>query len=133
MSAIVLSLLLGAAGILATRMGARRLAAVEADRDPHVYWFLGFAACLPGWLVAFLGLLGAMPTVSSIKPQIAVAVPWVLSAAAALLGAIVTEGALRRATQSAETPAPWRSWRLGLAGSVPAWVIAVAGYALVVL
>jgi hypothetical protein len=123
MTAIGTSLLLGLLGVVATRAAVAHLAD-DGDRDPHVYWALGFAALVPAWLVVFLALLG--PNARS-RPELVPAVAWVLSAASGLIGAIGTEGWLRRADAAAESP--FASWRLGVLGSLPAWLIALGGYA----
>jgi hypothetical protein len=97
------------------------LTAGDASRDPHAYWALGLVALLPAWLVAFVGLLGTEP---GAKPQLA----WVLSTAAMLIGAIATEGRVRRAGDTVEAQHAPRLWRLGVLAFLPAWVIALAGH-----
>ncbi len=127
MTAIGTSVLLALLGTLATRTTVSRLAADGRERDPHVYWALGFAALVPAWLVLFLALLG--PTARP-RPELVPAAAWVLSAASGLVGAIATEGSLRRASDTTGSRDPLACWRLGLLGSLPAWLVAAAGYAL---
>jgi hypothetical protein len=124
---ILSSLLVGMLGVVATRVGLGYLAARAVDRDPHVYWVLGLVAPIPAWLTVFVVLLGPS---SRPRPEVVSAGAWLLSAAAGLLGAIVTEGLVRRVSESAEQAAPLVYWRLGLAGSLPAWGITLLGYAL---
>ncbi|HXG14907.1 MAG TPA: hypothetical protein VNK50_01610 [Calidithermus sp.] len=128
MLAIGTSVLLALLGAVTTRAAVGRLGAAGADRDPHVYWGLGFAALVPAWLVVFLALLG--PTARP-RPGLVPATAWILSASAGLIGAIASEGWLRRAGEGAGSLAPSGCWRLGLLGALPAWVLAAAGYALV--
>jgi hypothetical protein len=123
MTVVVASAVLGLVGILATRWGVGRLAAGGRLPDAHTFWLLGLVALLPGWLVAFVALLGAMP---GGRPPVTAAVPWILSTAAALVGAIASEARVRRAGEVD----PVSCWWAGLAGFVPAWALAVAGHVL---
>ena len=123
---IVSSIVLALVGVFASLTGLRRLTPADASRDPHVYWALGLITLLPAWLVPFIGLLGTTP---GIQPHGASAAVFVLSAAAGLLGAIVTEARVRESGDSHETWHPRRLWRLGLLAVFPAWVLALGGYA----
>jgi hypothetical protein len=124
MRAIVASLLVGVLGILAARVG---LGYLSARADPHVYWVLGLLAPVPGWLIIFWVLLGPSPKA---RPEIVSDGSWILSTAAGLIGAILTEGLVRRRSESETDCSPLAYWRLGLFGSAPAWGIALLGYAL---
>jgi hypothetical protein len=123
---VISSLLLALAGVLATRVGTNRLARGSA-RDPHVYWAFGLVALLPAWLVAFVTLL---PDVPGTRPQLIPAVAWLLSSAAGLVGAIGTEGHLRRLDESGLCQSPRRLWRLGVMALAPSWAIALGGHVL---
>ncbi len=124
MLVIGVSLLAGVLGSAATRALVHRLAAGGRAQDPYVSWSLGLAGLVPAWLIAFVGLLGTTP---GVRPQLAAAVPWILSAASALLGAIVSEARVR----AAPAGRPWaRGWREGVLALAPAWAIALAGLAL---
>jgi hypothetical protein len=125
-SIVISSLFLALAGVLATRAGMNRLAP-GSGRDSHVYWALGLAALLPAWLVAFVTLL---PDVPGTRPQLIAAVAWILSAASGLLGAIATEGRLRRLAESGSPLSPGRLWGLGLVALAPSWLIALVGHVL---
>ena len=120
-SSVVLVLL----GVVVSRVGLTRLTADAASRDPHAYWALGLIALLPGWLVAFVGLLGTEP---GAKPPLVAAVAWVLSAAAGLIGAIATEARVRGVGDSVEVHHSTRLWRLGVLALLPAWGIVLVGY-----
>src|SRR5262245_20298388 len=122
----VSSLVLLGIAIALSRAGLRSLAAAETSRDPHAYWALGFVTPVPAWLVAFLGLLG---TQAGAKPHLISGAAWVLSAAAALMGAIATEALVRATGESVEVHHAPRLWRLGLVGLLPAWGIALLGQA----
>jgi hypothetical protein len=124
---IASSVLLGLIGIIASRIGLRRLTAAGASRDAHAYWVLGLVTLLPAWLVAFLGLLGSTP---GGRPQLVSGAAWVLSAAAGLIGAIATEARVREAGDIAGAQAAPRLWRLGILALLPAWVIALGGHLL---
>jgi hypothetical protein len=121
MAVILVSLALGLAGALASRAWARRLAARGKDRDPHVDWSLGLLALVPAWLLAFLSLLGPTP---ARRLQGWAEAAWILAAAAALLGAIVTEARVR----SEPGGDPATHWWWGLAALAPAWLIALLGH-----
>jgi len=54
---------------------------------------------------------------------------WILSAAAALIGAIATEARVRSA-ESGRQLQPISLWGLGVLAFVPAWVLALTGHAL---
>lgn len=127
MRAIVSSLLVGVLGILAARVGLGYLSARAVDRDPHVYWVLGLLAPVPAWLIIFWVLLGPSP---KLRPEIVSDGSWILSTAAGLVGAILTEGLVRRRSESKTDCSPLAYGRLGLFGSAPAWGIALLGYAL---
>jgi hypothetical protein len=120
----VASLLLAFLGLVATRTAVANLAAGAPAREPHVYWLLGVVGLVPAWLVPFIALMGAVPT-----PRIYLswAIPWALSSSAALIGAIVSEAAIRRGLGSDPPRAPARCWWLGALGFAPAWVIALLG------
>jgi len=127
MRVIALSLLVGLLGVVATWLAIGRLAARATECNPHVYWVLGLVAALPAWLVVFLSLLGSTPAP---RPEPVSSVAWISSTAAGLIGAILTEGAVRRARGAGTMSTPRTSWRLGLLGLAPAWGIALLGYAL---
>ena len=122
---VVASLVLAFLGLVATRTAVANLAAGAHARDPHVYWILGVVALLPAWLVPFVALMGTVPT-----PRIYLswAIPWALSSSAALIGAIVSEAAVRRGVGSAAPRSPAWCWRLGAVWFAPAWGIALVGH-----
>ena len=122
MPVIVASLAVGALGLFVTRRLVRRGSPAGAAHGP---WALGLAAVVPAWMVVLVPLLGATP---GVRPPAWSMVAWVLSAAAALLGAITSEAALRSAGEAAGRGG-LRAWRLGAAAIVPAWVIALLAYA----
>ncbi len=125
MRIVIASLLVGVLGILLSRVGLRRVA--TGDRDPHAYWGLGLVALLPAWLIAFLTLLPGDP---GLRPQPLPMALWILSAAAALLGAILTERRACPSDESKDIRSPAESWRLGVLAFVPAWAIVLVGHAL---
>jgi hypothetical protein len=122
---IVCLALLGLA-IIVSRLTLRRLAGEGVARDPHAYWALGLVTPLPAWLVAFLGLLGSQP---GARPQLISGAAWLLSAAAALAGAITTEARARRAGDSVESHDASRLWWRGVVALLPALGIALIGHA----
>lgn len=124
---IVSSLLVGVLGVVAARVGLDYLCARAVDREPHVYWVLGLVAPVPAWLILFWVLLAPSP---GLRPEVVSAGSWIVSTAAGLLGAILTEGSVRRMSESETSYPPLAYWRLGLFGFAPAWAIALLGYAL---
>jgi hypothetical protein len=105
-----------------------RIVWLEDRREiPNVYWAFGLVALLPAWLVAFVTLL---PDVPGTRPQLIPAVAWLLSSAAGLVGAIGTEGHLRRLDESGLCQSPRRLWRLGVMALAPSWAIALGGHVL---
>lgn len=123
MRVIVLSLIVAALGLVASRAGT----ALLAGRDPHVHWALGLVALLPGWLVGFVALLGAGPVA---RLTVVTAVAWTVSAATALLGAIATEAVVRRAADEARARPPFWYWRVGALALLPALAVATLAHLL---
>lgn len=111
-------------GVLATWTVTVRLHRVAASRPPEVYWLLGLAALLPAWLIAFLGLLGHLTGRFPEKPLEAW---WILSASAAILGVILTDGVVRKWREATKASPPARYWLLGMGAFAPAWGLAVLG------
>ena len=97
---------------------------VAAPRPPEVYWLLGFAALLPAWLIAFLGLLGRLTGRFPEKPLEAW---WILSASAAILGVILTDGVVQKWREATTASPTAKYWLLGIGAFVPAWGIALLG------
>jgi hypothetical protein len=120
------SLALLVTAVVLSRVALVRLAAAGTSRDPHAYWALGLATLVPAWVVAFLGLLGTQP---GARPHMISTAAWVLSAAAALIGAISTEALVRAAGDSVEAQDAPRLWRLGLFALLPAVGVALLGQA----
>jgi hypothetical protein len=126
MVTVTASLVIGLVGILASRAYLPTLTANGASRDPHVYWALGLTALVPAWVVAFVGLLG---TPAGARPHLVSAAVWMVSAATGLIGAIATEARVRDAGDTDDAREAARLWRVGLFTFLPAWVIALIGYA----
>jgi uncharacterized membrane protein len=120
---IAVSLVVAAAGLIASFAGLGRLATRRPDRDPHVAWALGLVGLLPAWLVAFVGLLGSAPVR---RLQAAVAVAFIVSATLAVAGTIATEAIVRRDAESAPGRRAGWQWRVGAAALVPALLVALA-------
>jgi hypothetical protein len=124
MGLVALSILLALVGVVASRLGLARLTAGAPARDPHVYWGVGLAALAPAWLIAFVALL---PSEAGVRPQLVSSASWLLSGAAALIGAIVTESRVREAGEAGLATAT-RLWRLGALALLPGCLIALAGH-----
>lgn len=116
------SVLVGVLGVLGAGLGMARLRA--AWRSPHGYWLLGLVGLLPGWLIAFVGLLGPSP---DIRPEPRLIAAFIASSAAGLLGLILTEAAVRRLAESGHPYRPLTYWLLGGAALLPAWGFALLG------
>lgn len=126
MAALLLSLLAAAAGAGLSRWGAVRLAGRGPAGEPHACWAVGLAGLVPAWLIVFIALLGPEP---ARRLPVVAAAAWVVSAAAALAGAIASESRLRRAAgEAGDRPAPAHAWRLGALALLPAWLVALAGH-----
>jgi len=115
---IAWSVLIGLVGTLVTWGATRSLGARESSPRPHLHWSLGLAALLPAWLVAFVGLLGASPTG---RPEASLSASFIVSSSAALLGIILSDGAVRRLRESGRAYRAVTYWLLGGAALVPAW------------
>jgi hypothetical protein len=120
----LLSALAAVGGVVLTRAALGRLVR-GGPPDAHACWALGFVALVPAWLVAFVTLLGSL---QGVRPTPVTAAPWVLSVAAALVGAITSEALVRRADESETPPSPARCWRIGLLGGAAAWLVALVGH-----
>jgi hypothetical protein len=121
---IAWSVLIGLVGALATWGATRSLGVRESSQRPHLYWSLGLAALGPAWLIAFVGLLGGSPTG---RPGASLSVFLHLASSAALVGIILSDGAMRRLRESGRAHRSVTYWLLGGAALVPAWGIALLG------
>ena len=116
---ILASVVAGLVGIFGSRALASRRG---RSRQPGASdWVLGLVSLVPAWLVAFWGLLGP----STGWPRAG----WILSSAAGLLGAILTDAHARRLREASEASHPWAQWLLGVMALLPAWIIALIGLA----
>ena len=123
---IAASVIAAVLGVLATWAATARLGRRTPPPDPVVYWLLGLAGPLPGWLVGFAGLLGP----SALEPPgPARTAGFILSSAAGLLGVILSDAAVGRRRASGRAHPPATYWGLGLAAVAPAWAIALLGLA----
>jgi len=120
------SVVAGVLGVLGTCAGMTWFARRQSPRGPIFYWVLGLAALLPGWLIAFVGLLGSS---TGERPEPSLELPFILSSSAALLGVILTDAALGRLRGSGREHRPVTYWLLGVAALAPAWGIALLGLA----
>jgi hypothetical protein len=77
--------------------------------------------------VLFVSLLGSTP---GSRPRGLAAAVFVLSGAAALLGAITTEARARDAGEAVPVSDAARLWRLGVLAVVPAWALVLVGHVL---
>ena len=123
---IAWSVLIGLVGALATWGAMRSLGGRESSQRPHLHWSLGLAALLPAWLIAFVGLLGASASPTG-RPEASLSVFLHLASSAALLGIILSDGAMRRLRESGRAYRSVTYWLLGGAALVPAWGIALLG------
>lgn len=124
MPVVAWSVVVGVVGLLATWGGTAYLSKRASHRNPHHYWFLGLAALLPAWLIAFVGLLG--PSTGE-RPELSLSMSFILSSSAVLLGIILADGAVRRRRESWRTHRPVTYWLLGVSALCPAWCIALLG------
>jgi hypothetical protein len=117
-----LSIVLGVLGFFATGSVVPYLRSWVSDWRPQHHWFLGLGALLPAWLIAFLALLP-----HSIEPGRGAPLPRsvLLCSVTALFGVILTEIAVRQLDKRGYSLSPFSYWLLGVAGLVPAWLIAL--------
>jgi hypothetical protein len=109
---IAWSVVVGVLGVLVTGGGTAYVSGRKHGASPHLCWILGLAALLPAWLLAFLGLLGPSPAG---RPEGSLGASFIVSSSAALLGIIVTDGAVRRLSASEGGRRPLTYWCLGIA------------------
>jgi hypothetical protein len=100
------------------------LARRKSTLRPEILWLLGIAALLPAWLIAFLGLIGLSTSPGTGKAS---SLLWILSSAAAVLGVIFTDAALRRLREMGRAQRPSIPWFLGVVALLPGWGIALFG------
>jgi hypothetical protein len=84
-------------------------------------WLLGLLGVLPGWVVAFEGLLGLVEA-----PVGPVRLAFVGASAGGLVGVIVTDVVVRRLRATRARPATIY-WLLGLLAMTPAWLVTLLG------
>lgn len=115
------SLILGVLGLAATGLVMLYRSRSLSNWRPRQYWLVGLAALFPAWLIAFLGLLP-----SSVGPERnPLPRSALLSSVVALFGVVFTDMVVRRLDASSYSFSPFKYWVLGLAGLLPAWLIAL--------
>lgn len=119
-----LSIFAALLGLVAIGFGTVLLSRRESPLRPETHWFLGIAALLPAWLIAFLGLIGLSTSPGTGKAS---SLLWILSSAAAVLGVIFTDAALRRLREMGRAQRPSIPWFLGVVALLPGWGIALFG------
>lgn len=118
------SVVVGVAGMLATWIWVTCLVQRRLSFNPVRAWLLGLGALLPAWLIGFVGLLG--PSTGE-QPEPPLALSFLFSSGAALLGVILTDAAVTRLRESGREPRPVTYWLLGVTALLPAWGIALVG------
>jgi hypothetical protein len=121
---IAFSIVVAILGVVAGWLVAKRLAGSQTELGPDGTWLIGMLGLFPGWLVPFIGLLGL---VDARGPRTSVAAWWILSAAAALGGAIFTHARLRARVDAGVSSSRETFFRLGVFALVPAWALALGG------
>jgi len=121
---IVPSLVAAALGVLASGLVLAHLGRRPEGPEPSLAWLLGLLGVLPGWVVAFVGLLGAAEA-----PVGPIRLAFVGSSAGGLVGVILTDVLVRR-LRAAGPPRPVVTyWLLGLLAMTPAWLVTLVGLA----
>jgi hypothetical protein len=118
---IVASLVAAVVGVLISRLALHRLARRPGGLDPSQAWLLGLLGVLPGWVVAFEGLLGVVDA-----PVGPVRLAFVGASAGGLVGVIVTDVLVRRLRATRARPVA-TYWLLGLLAMTPAWLVTLLG------
>ncbi len=116
------SVVIGILGICGTGVWTESRSRQRAHYGPQRYWSVGFAALLPAWFLAFIGLLGS-PSEQGVNVSLPHAA--FFSSGAGLLGIVFTDAALRRLHTSGRAHRPTTYWLLGVVALVPAWCIAL--------
>lgn len=117
------SITLGVLGLFATGAVVPYLNRWVSNWRPQHHWFLGLAALFPAWLIAFFSLL---PHSLVQGPRAPLPRSVLLCSVAALFGVIFTEVAVRQLDKSGYSLSPFTYWLFGVAGLVPAWLIALS-------
>ena len=116
------SIVVGVIGLLGTVAVVPYLNKWVSNWRPQHHWFLGVAALFPAWLIALLALL---PHSIGQGPRVPLPRSVLLCSVAALFGVIFTEMAVRQLDKRGYSLSPFSYWLLGVAGLVPAWLIAL--------
>jgi hypothetical protein len=118
---IKLSIVLGVLGLVTTAAVILYANRRVSNWGPRQHWLLGLMALFPAWLIAFLGLLpSSVGPERSPLPRSAL-----LCSVTALFGVIFTEMAVRQLDKRGYFFCSFIYWLLGVAGLVPAWVLAL--------
>ena len=118
------SVVIGILGICGTGVWTVYHSRQRPHYVPLRYWSVGFAALLPAWLLAFVGLLGS-PSGQGVG--VTLPLPALFSSGVGLLGIVLTDALVRRLHASRRAHHPMIYWLLGLVAFVPAWCIALLG------
>ena len=116
------SVVLGVLGLFGTGAVVPYLNRWVSNWRPQHHWFLGLAALFPAWLIAFLALL---PHSIGQGPRAPLPRSVLLCSVTALFGIIFTDMAVRQLDKRGYSLSPFAYWLLGVAGLVPAWLIAL--------
>lgn len=116
------SIVVGVIGLLGTGAVVLYLNKWVSNSRPQQHWFLGLAALFPAWLLALLALL---PHSIAQGPRTPLPRSVLLCSVTALFGVIFTDAAVRRLDKRGYSLSPFSCWLLGVAGLVPAWLIAL--------
>jgi len=116
------SVVLGVLGLFGTGAAVPYLRSWVSDWRPQHHWFLGLAALFPAWVIAFLALL---PHSIGQGPRAPLPRSVLLCSVTALFGVIFTEVAVRQLDRRGYSLSPFTYWLFGVAGLVPAWLIAL--------
>ena len=119
---ILASIVAAALGVLASGLVLARLGRRPEGPDPGIAWLLGLLGVLPGWIVAFVGLLGLVEA-----PVGPVRLAFVGASAGGLIGVIATDVIVRRLRATGGPRPAVTYWLLGLLAITPAWLVTILG------